>query len=128
MLRVVFAGAIALYMVAPSYAHEIYTGVHGKDGQLCCGGTDCGVTSYRENGENFEFLTREKKWVKIPGDRITFAPIPGDGGLEEHQGHLCYRPLNTSDDDSTQGYQHYVVGEGYNKIWLYCAFIPPGSI
>ena len=44
---------IALLAV-PAQAHDIYSGLHGKGGQLCCGGTDCAATIYRERGGSFE--------------------------------------------------------------------------
>lgn len=103
----------------PALAHEIYTGVHGRNGQLCCGGEDCSLTTYRERGGAYEFLTREGEWVEIPGERITFLPIPGDPPHDDgHAAHLCYRHANEGD-----GRQNV-----FGSIFLYCAFIPPGSI
>lgn len=104
-------------------AHDIYTGVKGKNGQLCCGGSDCAATIYRERGGSFEFLTREQKWVEIPTDRITFAPIPGDPPNDDsHHAHLCYRPA--SDQERLARTSSNVFGD----IFLYCAFIPPGGV
>jgi hypothetical protein len=109
--------------VSSACAHDIYTGVHGKNGQLCCGGDDCAATSYRERGGRFEFLTREQHWIEIPQERITFLPIPGDPPNDDsHRAHLCYRSATESD---RLGYASSSVFEG---IFLYCAFIPPGSI
>ena len=109
--------------IAAASAHDIYTGVHGKSGTLCCGGDDCASTSYREQGGDFEFLTRESHWVKIPPDRITFLPIPGDPPSDDsHRAHLCYR--HATDFDREGGYSSNVFGD----IYLYCAFIPPGAI
>lgn len=107
---------------APATAHDIYTGVHGKNGQLCCGGDDCAATTYRESAGGFEFLTRENKWVVIPQERITFLPIPGDPPSDDtHRAHLCYRAAN--DNDRSNGNSVNVFGD----IFLYCAFIPPGA-
>jgi hypothetical protein len=81
LVRVALGGALLTAMTASSsmaIAHDIYTGVHGQNGQLCCGGGDCAPTVYRERGGTFEFLTREREWVAIPQERITFLPIPGD--------------------------------------------------
>ena len=107
-----------------AHPHDIYTGVHGKNGQLCCGGDDCALTIYREHGENFDFLTREKTWVTIPKDRITFLPIPGENldTEPEHSGHLCYR--HATDNDRLG----YASSNVFGDILFYCAFIPPGSI
>jgi hypothetical protein len=112
--------ALAL-MLTPASAHDIYTGVTDKTGRLCCGANDCAVTSYRENGTSFEFLTREKHWITIPIDRITFLPIPGDTPNDDpHKAHLCYGEV--------QGYEgvsdNVFSGDG-QSIYLYCAFIPP---
>jgi hypothetical protein len=117
--------------------HEIYTGVHGKNGQLCCGSNDCSVTVYRETGDKFEFLTRENHWVNIPEERITFLPIPGDvlsntdyrdspNGDELHRAHLCYRQVMDVDAHGAMA-SNVMIGDGQN-IYLYCAFIPPGAI
>jgi hypothetical protein len=119
-------GAVAaLFATFPALSHEIYTGVTGKDGQLCCGAGDCSPTIYRENGGTFEFLTREHKWVEIPADRITFQPIPGDEtpAADAHRAHLCYRPA-TNFDRLTP----YKRGNVFGDIYLWCAFIPPGGV
>ena len=123
LLSVILGGALTIAPLSATRAHEIYTGVHGKDGRLCCGGTDCAATSYREQGGHFEFLTRESRWIAIPQERITFLPIPGDPPTGDgHHAHLCYRPA--TNDDSAGPYSTNVFG----GIFLYCAFIPPGAI
>jgi hypothetical protein len=96
LFRAALGGALVLASYSAAGAHDIYTGVHGKNGQLCCGGNDCAVTSYREQGGHYEFLTREQRWVSIPEERITFLPIPGDPP-ESHHAHLCYRSATESD-------------------------------
>lgn len=65
-------------MIRPVHAHDIYTGIYGKNGQLCCGGSDCAATFWRERRGHYEFMTRERAWVEIPEDRITFLPVPGE--------------------------------------------------
>ena len=90
---------------------------------LCCGGNDCAATTYRESGGRFEFLTREEQWVEIPQQRIIFLPIPGDPPTDDsHHAHLCYR--HATDYDRLSGASENV----FSDIYLYCAFIPPGSI
>jgi hypothetical protein len=123
LLPLAVASALAAAPLASVGAHEIYTGVHGKNGQLCCGGDDCAATVYRERGGTFEFLTREREWVAIPEERITFLPIPGDPPSEDtHHAHLCYRPATEYDRQSPAS------SNVFESIFLYCAFIPPGSI
>lgn len=114
---------VVLLALSPSaHSHEIYTGVYGKNHQLCCGGNDCAATIYRESGGDYEFLTRENAWVTIPQDRITFLPIPGDPpSNESHHSHLCYRPANDSD-------RIVAPRNVFGDIFLYCAFIPPGGV
>ena len=117
-MRIALALSLAL-VIFPAQAHDIYTGVHGKGGQLCCGGNDCAATIYRESGGRFEFLTREKRWVAIPQDRITFLPVPGDPPNDDsHHAHLCYRQAIEEDDAQNN----------FDGIHLYCAFIPPGGV
>ena len=123
LLCVVSGVALVCASFFSAGAHDIYTGVHGKNGQLCCGGSDCAATSYRERAGEFEFLTREQRWVTIPEDRITFLPIPGDRlDGDTHRAHLCYRPATGADRIGS------LASNVFGDIYLYCAFIPPGSI
>jgi hypothetical protein len=108
-------------------AHDIYTGLHGKDKQLCCGGNDCAVTHFREQADHYEFKTRDGAWVAIPQDRITFLPIPGEQPVSDddddaHRAHLCYRPATEGDKLGA------MASNVFGPIYLYCAFIPPGAI
>ena len=123
---VMLAAAVCMAVVArPAHGHEIYTGVTGKDGQLCCGANDCEPTVYEEREQEFYFLTREKHWVKIPGDRITWLPVPGDEDVTTpHHAHLCYRVAN---HDEVQTWNVFP-DDGGESIYFYCAFIPPGAI
>ncbi len=107
----------------PARAHDIYTGVRGKTGMLCCGGSDCAATTYRLDKGRYSFATREAEWVEIPEARIQFLPIPGDqpSDADEHRAHLCYRKATDYDRQAN--------GENvFADIYLYCAFIVPGSI
>ena len=123
LLRAVLGGALLAASFSAASAHDIYTGVHGKGGQLCCGGNDCAATVFREEGGHYEFLTRERRWVPIPQERITFLPIPGDPPDDDsHHAHLCYRPATESDRLGPMS------SNVFQDIYLYCAFIPPGTI
>jgi len=120
--RAWMCAALAAVPLRAASAHDIYTGLHDKAGQLCCGGNDCAVTSYRENGDHYEFLTRERRWVQIPEDRITFLPVPGDKeSMDAHRAHLCYRAATDNDKAANSS-------NIFDDILLYCAFIPPGPI
>jgi hypothetical protein len=123
IFRAVLGGALVAASFSAASAHDIYTGVTGKNGWLCCGGNDCAATSYRESDGRFEFLTREQRWVSIPEDHITFLPIPGDPPANDsHHAHLCYRPATEGDRLGP------LATNVFGDIYLYCAFIPPGSI
>ena len=118
--------AAIVALVEPTFSHEWYTGLKGKDGQLCCGGNDCAPTLWKERGGEFFFETRDKHWVFIPQERITFLPVPGDESEQvDHRAHLCYR-APTSYDDSRP--QNIFSDDAGNQIYLYCAFINPGAI
>lgn len=121
----VAALTVALWSAAG--AHDIYTGVRSpKTGNLCCGGQDCSLTTYRERGGEFDFLTREGHWVRIDVESIIFLSIPGDPPHDDAKAaHLCYRPATDSDAMSMS--DRVKSGEG-QSIFLYCAFIPPGAI
>ncbi|MGA2795740.1 MAG: hypothetical protein ABSE69_19955, partial [Roseiarcus sp.] len=67
--------------------------------------------------------TRERQWISVPQERITFLPIPGDPPNDDsHHAHLCYR--SATDYDRLGPASSNV----FDGIFLYCAFIPPGSI
>lgn len=105
-----------------AFAHDIYSGVHGKNGQLCCGGTDCAATFWRERKGHYEFLTRERTWVEIPEDRITFLPVPGEpDDAPPNFAHLCYRAATDADRAGPSA------SSVFDDIFLYCAFIKPGA-
>jgi hypothetical protein len=126
MMKALFCMTLGAALAAATFssvsAHDIYTGVYGRNGQLCCGGNDCASTFFRERGGSFEFLTREREWIPIPAERITFLPIPGDPPNDDsHHAHLCYR---SATDNDRLGVASSNV---FRDIFLYCAFIPPGS-
>ena len=122
MIKGLLLSAGLSVLATPSISHEIYSGVHGKDATPCCGANDCSATVYREKGGRFEFLTREKHWVVVPEDRITFLPIAGDElASSQNQAHLCYRAASQySSPDHVMS-----ASDGSQSIYLYCAFIPP---
>lgn len=115
--------ACAALATRRSQAHEIYTPLHSKSGFPCCGGSDCSATIYRERGDQFEFLSREGHWIRIPGDRIIWMHIPGDPpSTDANHGHMCYRQAYPSDADEDKAR-----GEG-QEIRMYCIFGEPGAI
>lgn len=118
------AAVLALALVSPAQAHDIYSGLKDRRGAICCGDTDCSVTTYRERGSAYEFLTRENEWIQISEDHITFMAVPGDPPSDDsHHAHLCYRKA-TSADRSTPMFAANVFGDYY----VYCSFIDPGGV
>ena len=105
-----------------AFPHDIYTGIRGKDQQLCCGGDDCFLTEYRIHKGHYLFLTKENNYVDIPEELITFLPVPGEKLEKVNAAHLCYRGLNSTDVGIK-----VIVGKE-QSIYLYCAFIPPGGV
>jgi hypothetical protein len=132
-VRIAVASLLIALGAQSAQSHEIYSGVHGKDGQLCCGGSDCKETVYRERAGHYFVLTREEHWIEIPEDRITFLPIPGDDPNEKpvsdeyHRAHLCYRGPLPDGDWSVKSHDAHVFSGDGESIWLYCMFIPPGA-
>jgi hypothetical protein len=122
--------AVLFALTISAHAHDIYSGVHGKDGQLCCGADDCFKTTWRERGEAFDFyLPRERTWITIARERITFLPIPADDyapidGDAQHYGHICYRPKTAFDSGPNVNNPDQLIGDF--RVW--CAFIPPGGV
>lgn len=122
MRRIVMGLIFYANVCAMAYGHDIYIGVYDKHGQLCCGGTDCAATSWRERKGRYEFFTREQTWVDIPEDWITFLPIPGEpNDAPSDFGHLCYRPATPTDRLGPSS--AHVFGD----IFVFCAFIKPGG-
>lgn len=118
--------AVVCLLATPALPHEWYSGLHGKDGQLCCGADDCEPTVFEERHGDFYFYTREKHWVRIPAERITFLPVPGDeSDPDPHRAHLCYRPPGVYDNPSSA---NVFPDDAGGAIYLYCAFVPPGAI
>ena len=126
MLRIFALAVLLAGFGAPVHAHDIYTGVTGKNGQLCCGANDCSATVYREHGGSYEFLTREGHWIPIPQERITFLPIPGDPPSDDsHRAHLCYRePMGYERSSGS----YFASTDEVQAIVLYCVFVPPGGV
>jgi hypothetical protein len=126
---IISAALLSSLCEPPAFPHDMYTGVHGENGQVCCSDHDCSSTIYREIGGAFEFLTRENHWVAIPKRRIIFLPVPGDPpSNERHHAHLCYSIPGpgyawAQPDDEF----FFRSDDGAETINLYCAFIPPGG-
>ncbi len=114
-----------LSWIDPTHGHEIYTGLHGRTGNLCCGGSDCSVTTYRERGSRTE--TAKSPGCPCPGPDSYSCPIPGDDMSDARLGraHLCYTTMSGYQSimpDKTQIDDHGVA------TTVFCAFIPPGAI
>lgn len=126
-MKIFIAACLFLFQVNEARSHDIYTGVRGKTGNLCCGGNDCAATTYKQNGHKYEFKTRENTWVPVPEDQIIFLPIAGDKGDDgsiQNYSHLCY-----TDNVNQYSDLNKIQTDDHNRhLMIYCAFIPPGSI
>ena len=122
----------------PAQAHEWYSGLHDKRGQLCCGAEDCEPTHFRLRAGEYELQLRDETWFHIPAEKITFLPVPEDNkppflmhdGSEdrdvEHRAHLCYVDPSNIGPDYTSSYRaQYIIADRGREIIFYCAFIPP---
>lgn len=116
-------------MLSPVKGHEIYTGVTGRDGQLCCGADDCFVTTYYEKKTHFFFKLKPEDGgvsIDVPADSITWTPIVGDTpDGPPNKAHLCYRKAILPSDMLNENFAKRIIDE---KWLVYCAFIPPGAI
>lgn len=127
-MKQLVTAAVALSLIyTPVKAHEIYTGVHGRDGQLCCGADDCFATTYSEKKTHFFFRLKPQDGaieLDIPADRITWLPIPGDDpAAPSNRAHLCYRTA-TATDLANVNWAPKIID---NQWLIFCAFIPPGG-
>jgi hypothetical protein len=123
--RLVIAAALAVAGATAAQSHSIYTGFRGQGNVICCGESDCSQTVYEERGDRFFFLTREKHWIEVPADRITWLPIPGDvDDGTKNRAHLCYRPAMSYDTSPGSTIKSE---DGEQEIHLYCAIVPPGA-
>ncbi len=133
MIRAALALTAAL-VAAPVLSHDVYTSLHGKNGQWCCNGDangvkgDCAPALAKARGDGYDFLVRGKDWVHVPNSRITFLPVPGEETQQlppapdnMRWGHFCgkkvtaaYTPLNP--DNVMDGYL------------FFCAFLDPDSM
>ena len=125
-MRALIVAALTAALATPAAAHEWYQGLHGKDGQLCCGADDCEPTVFEERRGEFYFYTREKHWLRVPSERITFLPVPGDeSDPNPHRAHLCYRLATPFDSNRPENV--FPDDHGVN-LYFYCGFIAPGAI
>ena len=125
-LRAVFGGVIAVAARSPAAsAHDIYSGVHGKNGQLCCGGDDCAATFYRERRRPFRIpdaraaMDRDPRGTHhFPADSRRTATRTSIRTARIYAIARRQTPIGSAPHSSNV----------FDDIFLYCAFIPPGSI
>ena len=95
--------ALALRRASPlsgASAHDIYTGVKGKDGLLCCGGSRLRRDHpIARRGGRFEFLdARAAVGVDPRGaHHLPAHPRRPADDSDTHHAHLCYRPATEGD-------------------------------
>lgn len=131
--RLILAAALAM-AATPALPHDIYSGVHGKTGQLCCGGDvdgvegDCAPALARATSTGVDFYVRGREWVHVPTDLVTFLPVAGDENINRTPppegmiwGHFCAR--RATDYDRAHNADR-LIGDWF----FYCAFYNPGGV
>jgi hypothetical protein len=121
----------------PSQAHEWYTGLHDKRGQLCCGANDCEPTHFRIVEGRYELQLRDGRWFGLSAEDITFLPVPEDNkppfkmtdGSDDtdvsHRAHMCYVLPDATVNYTDVWKAHFFRVSNGIAIIFYCAFIPP---
>ena len=123
--------ALFFALVLGAQAHDIYKGVTGQHGNLCCGGegenADCEplLPEQIHVGPDGVYLD-VKRWpgrVLVWNDRITFGRVPGDG--PEIAGHWCGRPRGNPETDKPELAGDTPQPDPHYRT--YCAFLNPGG-
>jgi len=118
------AGAMALLMgLSAAHGHDIYKGVYGSSGRLCCGGDpvtgDCEALApeqITELPDAFVFQSRRyNSTVLVPKSKIEYRAIPGE--IPGTAGHWCGVPRIADPTPEQPDPAHLT----------YCAFVNPGS-
>jgi hypothetical protein len=106
-LTVVLASGVFI-VPSPVESHDIYVGVHNRQGVPCCDESDCVAAPFRVTPDGIEMLVRGV-WISVPGFYIQYRALPGD--RTPHRSHWC-------------GALHLVPTMGVNTMTR-CAILPP---
>jgi len=115
-----------LFLATGALAHDVYKGIYGVKGNLCCGGDpqtgDCEALAFDQIHENGGVIVVDSKRyghpVLVPQDRIVWGGIPGE--VPGTAGHWCgiprAQPATTTPEQPDPNYL------------TFCAFIAPGGV
>lgn len=118
--------AMCAFLASAAMAHDIYKGVTGTHGNLCCGGDpktgDCEALTFDQIHEkNGVFVIDSKRYGKpvlLPHDRIIWGGVPGE--VPGTAGHWCGVPrVQPAVTDDKQPDPDFIT---------LCAFIAPGGV
>ena len=138
VLHYVLAALMLMGLGGHACAHDIYSHVFGKGGQLCCGGDpvtgDCAPVIAQIEGDYVVYFIHPGRIrqsykempdvrVRVPISFVTFLPIAGQEQQEDVPmpgpgqaiGHFCGRPAT------------FTAANVFDGWLVYCAFLDPGA-
>jgi hypothetical protein len=103
-------------------AHDVYTTLRSRTGQLCCTDRDCEAVTYRllPDGDVFVFSSKQNAIIRVPKNMIVWSPIPGS----PYEAHWCGAKMGPVMGDV---YPPVGPGEADPSYVTYCAYIDPGG-
>lgn len=130
LAAILFGGLLAgyaacLWSSTEAYPHDVYKGVYGRKGNLCCGGDpqagDCEALNWdqihTDRGVTIIDSKRYGHPVLVPEDRIVWGGIPGE--VPGTAGHWCGIPRVAGATSPDQPDPSFLT---------FCAFIAPGGV
>lgn len=116
-----------LFIATGALAHDIYNGVYGRGGNLCCGGDpvtgDCeALASDQVHERNGSVVIDSKRYghpVLVPQNRIVWGGLPGE--VPGTAGHWCGKPRAETDSEVDDN-------QPDPSFRTFCAFIAPGGV
>jgi hypothetical protein len=132
LLAAAFAVAwvMVVLSVIPAGAHDIYRGVTGPGGQLCCGGDpvtgDCERLEHeqirwRRDGTVEMRSRRYGRTILIGAETVLPTGIPGD---RDAAGHYCGVPR----ERVGRAGEAPTPAQPDRDYWTFCAFVAPGGV
>lgn len=110
-MRALLGLVVLIFASVECWAHDPYTGLRDRAGQLCCSGEDCEVINnyfvHSDGGAAF-YSSRWKQWIHIYPDQITWMALPGGSA------HWCGRVMLPMDAPT-------------GMLITFCAFIDPNA-
>lgn len=115
--------------VRAAYPHDVYTGLRGNQGQLCCGGDpvtgDCEPLQWEQVAihQDGTVTIQSKRYtgsVTVAAEKITWLPVAAGPDGIQYPGHWCgVRNTMTSRVEFPDQIDR--------AFWTYCLFLAPGG-